>query len=57
MKKLAIITLALLSIAELCRTGSASALFLTAVIAQLVYGRQLYKFWYRLITKGHGGAD
>jgi len=51
MKKLAIITLALLSIAELCRTGSATALFLTAVIAYQNYALDIYKAWRRTFNR------
>lgn len=47
MKKLVIISLVLLSIVELYRTGSATALFLSLIIAYQNYGLAIYKRWYK----------
>lgn len=51
MKKLIIISLVLLSIVELYRTGSASAFVLSLVVACQSYGLDIYKRWCRTFNR------
>jgi len=49
MKKTLVILAVLLSTIELFRYGHATALVLSLVIAQIVYGKDIYKAWLRML--------
>lgn len=51
MKKILVILAVILSTVEMFRTGNMTALFLSLVIVQLIYGKAIYKAWYKAISR------
>lgn len=52
MKKILVILAVVLAVVETLRVDSGYSLVLAFVIVQLVYGRDLYKAWYKNFLRG-----